>query len=288
MNKYLAAALPVTVLLVVLAFFLPAQLSQWNDQKLLDDPVVLPSTAGDLAGFAEGVSLTVPEKLLLLRSGRLSAMEIPQELEQPLIIQEASSAPAEKAPAEDGEADLAEREEKSARKWQERVESALGELQQLQRMGGLPTLWGADSAVEVTARVQTLYMEPETQRGVLVDDMTLSCTPYTLALELDDETGKVLSFTLWWTRGNAPSWGVSGPVSFGSAWRDYWGMDNVDGSWSGKSVTSMLSETEILFQTNGDYTSSAEVSFAYDTESLRVPLHCWAISGRGCSIQWNH
>lgn len=37
-------------------------------------------------------------------------------------------------------------------------------------------------------------------------------------------------------------------------------MDNVDGSWSGKSVTSMLSETEILFQTNGDYTSSAEVS----------------------------
>lgn len=98
MNKYLAAALPVTVLLVVLAFFLPAQLSQWNDQKLLDDPVVLPSTAGDLAGFAEGVSLTVPEKLLLLRSGRLSAMEIPQELEQPLIIQEGVLRPGGEGP----------------------------------------------------------------------------------------------------------------------------------------------------------------------------------------------
>ena len=70
----LAVALPLTALLVVLAFFLPAQLSQWDDRALLDTPNIVREEEREL--FADSIRLTVPEKLLLLRSGDLSWLDL--------------------------------------------------------------------------------------------------------------------------------------------------------------------------------------------------------------------
>ena len=72
MSKLLAIAL--TALLMAAAFFLPAQLSHWNDRLLLDEPHIFQEEERE--GFARSVGLTVAEKVLLLRGGNLDSLNL--------------------------------------------------------------------------------------------------------------------------------------------------------------------------------------------------------------------
>ena len=73
MGKY--AAMLVALLLVAAAFFLPVRLSRWQDEQLLDDPHVT-SYDKEREGFAESTQLSAAEKLLLLRSGTLTQVDL--------------------------------------------------------------------------------------------------------------------------------------------------------------------------------------------------------------------
>ena len=57
------------------AFFLPELLLTWEDSQSLDI-LRLESQDEDREGFAGSIQLTVPEKILLLRSGVLTVMEL--------------------------------------------------------------------------------------------------------------------------------------------------------------------------------------------------------------------
>lgn len=73
MRNYFAAL--AALLLIAAAVFLPGELAQWNDTALLDEPHILRQEE-EREGFAEQMQLTVGEKLLLLRSGKLSKVPL--------------------------------------------------------------------------------------------------------------------------------------------------------------------------------------------------------------------
>lgn len=286
MRKYLAVAL--TALLVALAFFLPARISQWNDSQLLDEPHIV-RDAEEREGFAERVQLSVAEKVLLLRSGSLTPLPLSgtgsKELrfaltEDSVVIYESEEPTVSDSSA--GEEFAYETQE-----WSDRLASVQTEVRTLQTMGALPSLWSWDNTVESVSQSQILYIDSDAQMSFLVYCVELSCSPYSLGLTVDAQSGKILSFMLRWARSSAPDWGVRGADSFGSAWRDYWGMDAVDSTWNGTHIKGILEETEAMLLLNGSYTASAEINFTYDAQTVHIPLHGWAISDRGCSIQWN-
>lgn len=293
MNKYLAVALPLTVLLVVLAFFLPAYLSQLNDRSIIGK-IEVQQTAEDgenMEELADSISLRIPEKMLLLRSGKLASMEIPvgSERRETGFTIEAETGNAMAYYSEElilaGAEDVADREEEA---WNERLTAVLGELRGLQKIGALPNLLTEASAVEMTSRKQIWYMNEETTVGFLVNYMELSFPPYSMSLTVDDQTGKVMAFAVRWTKGSAPGWGIPGAANFGAAWRDYWGMDSINAAWYNDYTRGILVDTESMLRINGDYNSTAQLGFTYDGQDLWVPLASWAINNRGCSIQWNY
>ena len=291
MRKYLAVLL--TVLLVVLAFFLPAQASIWNDRQLLDEPNITQWTE-EREGFAESVQLTVAEKLMLLRSGSLSYLPVvggEVALRFALTNGEAVFYESEEPTLSDssaGRVASSEEEEEMAWEWTQRLTAVQSELRALQAVGALPQLWSWDETVESSGQWQVLYIDSDTQVSFLVYYIELSCSPYTMDLTVDDQTGKILAFTLRWSEGASPAWGVRGAVNFGSAWRDYWGMDSVSASWYSDYIKNILVDTDAMVKVHGDYNSNAEITFSYDGQLLRVPLSCWATVNNGwSSIQWN-
>lgn len=286
----LAAALPLTALLVVLAFFLPSQLSQWDDRALLDTPNIV--RVEEREQFADSIRLTVPEKLLLLRGGDLSWLDLEDagagQVRVALVEGEAQISVSMEAEPESAAADVQAEAEKNAQKWSARLSAAQSELRGLQRLGGLPTLWSDTDVVELTSQREVIYIDQESQVSFTLYYMELSCAPYTVSLAVDAETGRILILTLRWARGSAPIWGITGARNFGTAWRDYWGLDSVDAAWRGQYVQGILENIEGQTRGSGDFLSSTEVGFTYDGQALPVQLVCWAGgSSRVCSIQWN-
>ena len=286
MRKYLAVA--TTLLLVVLAFFLPALFSQWNDSQLLDEPHIVRDTE-EREGFAESIQLTVAEKILLLRSGSLTPLPLGDKDEPEIRVA-----------LVEGETVIYESEEPTvpnaaagtdgsvSQEWANRLERVQSEIRTLQSMGALPSLWSwSDNMVESSGLGQILYIDSDTQVSFLVYHMELSCAPYSLSLTVDAQSGQILAFSLRWALGAPPNWGARGAANFGSSWRDYWGMDSVNGGWYNDYIRAILVETESMLQINGEYNSNADLSFSYDGQELRIPLSNWAGSKRGCGIRWN-
>ena len=281
MHKFLAVCL--TLLLMAGAFFLPAQLSQWNDQLLLDEPHILQEEERE--GFAESVGLTVAEKVLLLRSGTLDSLRLVDGAVQGTYTANAEGefsfilGPEEETPVEYDE-DL-------QHKWTERLAAVQSEVRTLQIMGGLPMTWAADSVVECVDRSQILYVDRDSQMSFLVYWMSLRCGPYALELAVDAQSGRVLSFSLYWGRDGTISWGLRGASSFGSTWREYWGLDNVSANWYNEHTRSILEDAEARMQISGEYNAVGDISFTYGGQSLHIPLLCWAYSGGTYSLHWN-
>ena len=106
-------------------------------------------------------------------------------------------------------------------------------------------------------------------------------------LTVDGQTDRILAFTLRWGLGEGPlNWGVTGAVSFSTAWRDYWGMDQVD-QWYGEQRKDILEGTDAAANLYGGYSAKVDVSFLYGGQSVKIPLYSWAALSRGCSLQWN-
>ena len=289
-KRYLAWALPLTALLLVLAFFLPAQLSQWDDAKLLDTPHI--TRTEEREQFADSIRLTVAEKLLLLRCGNLNWLDLEEavtgQLRIAIVDGETQVYPSLAPELMDVTEDEQAEAETSAQKWGGRLAAAQSELRALQRLGGLPSLWSDGDAVELTGHREVIYIDPESRVSFTLYYMDLSCAPYTVGLAMDAETGRILTLTLRWTLGSAPDWGSAGASGFGAAWRDYWGMDSVDAAWRSQYIQDNLTRTEDLLRTSGENASMTELSFTYDGQTLPVRLFCWAGgSSRLCSIQWN-
>ena len=232
---------------MVLAFFLPAQLSQWDDRALLDTPNIVREEEREL--FADSIRLTVPEKLLLLRSGDLSWLDLEDagagQVRVALVEGEAQISVSMEAELENAAADVQAEAEKNAQKWSARLSAAQSELRVLQRLGApCPLSWSDTDVVELTSQREVIYIDQESQVSFTLYYMELSCAPYTVSLAVDAETGRILILTLRWTRGSAPSWGINGAMNFGTAWRDYWGLDGVDASWRSQYIQSILENTE--------------------------------------------
>ena len=268
-----------TVLLAALAFYLPPQLSRWDDRQLMDDPRILQVEEGE--GLAESLRLTAAEKLMLLRGGSLSFLALTgEEAEIRYILQDGeggayiSSEPEVGEPAGDSE------------EWAARLAAVKRELLALQRAGGLPELWTEASGPELLDGGEILYIDSSTQVNFLVYHMELSAPDWGAGVTVDEQTGKLLSLSLRWSREAPPSWGASGAAGFGGAWRDYWGMDSVDPGWNSARVNDILASAQAFSNSGGDSSGAGEVVFTYDGQTLRVPLYGWCSAGV-CAVQWN-
>lgn len=284
MSKLLAIAL--TALLMAAAFFLPAQLSQWNDRLLLDEPHIFQEEERE--GFARSVGLTVAEKVLLLRGGNLDSLNLTEGELRATFSNREGELRATFSTDKDAvyAVGLEEDGGDAQRKWTERITAVQAEVRSLQIMGALPAMWSADSDVECVDRSQILYVDRDTQVSFSVYYMILLSGPYSLELRVDAQSGQVLSFSLYWTRDGAPSWGVQGAAGFGGAWRDYWGMDSVNASWYNEYTRSILEETEARMRVNGEYNAVGDISYAYGGQRVHIPLRCWAYKNQ-CSLHWN-
>lgn len=281
--KY-AAALMVAALLAA-AFFLPEWLSALHDRQLLDNPAV-ETREEDHEGFAEAIGLTVAEKLLLMRSGTLTVMDLGREME----VQINSFRNAEKEVVvswkneeDSGEAELQAYSEELSQVWEARLTAVQQEIRNLQAMGGLPALWSESDEVACGNMSEALYMDPVTQMNFQVYRMTLLCGQYQMAVSVDAQSGRILSFHLrWGWIGRPPAWGLQGAANFGAAWRNYWGMDSVGGGWYSDYNRSILERLG-----GGDYDVHGQVSFTYDGQTILIPLDSWAYSDRTCALSWN-
>ena len=149
------------------------------------------------------------------------------------------------------------------------------------------SLWDAEAEVVCTDHHQTLYIDQESQVSFLAYDMALNSQPYSMRVTVDAKTGRILGFRLNWSKGSRPDWGFRGTAKFGSAWRDYWGMDSVSSAWNNEYIRALLEMPAEEFARNGSYNSNADVSFTYDGQTLRAPLANWVSSGGGCVLEWN-
>lgn len=290
MRKYLGAI--GTILLVALAVFLPERLSMWNDQKILDTPHLSQEMEGQ-ENFTDSIRLTVPEKLLLMRSGGLSYLDISSSDTSELrmayvngetVIYESAE------PILDIEKQLSQETAEEAKEWTARLATVRSELRALQLAGALPVLWSSRDDVELTGYGEVLAIDNETQVGFTLYYIDLGGAPYHVSLTMDGQTGKILAIAIHWTDGMAPAWGINGAAGFGTAWRDYWDMDSVSALWYSDHVKDILADMAGLAAISGDYGADTDVTFTYDGQSLRIPLSCWVMtkSGKSCSIRWNY
>ena len=289
----LLIALPAFLLLVAAAFFLPGYVFRLQDDLLLDTPHI--DQLGDSREeFSDSIRLSVPEKLMLLRNGDLSWVEVGDSpsIRMALTNGELSFYESEElafTSEKDAAADQNEikASETEARIWSSRVTAVMGELRGLQRIGALPALWSQEDTVELTGRREVLYIDNASQVSFTVYYMELNAEPYSMGLTVDGQTDRVLAFTLRWGLGEGPlNWGVTGAASFSTAWRDYWGMDQVD-QWYGEQRKDILEGTDAAANLYGGYSAKVDVSFLYGGQTVKVPLYSWATPSRGCSLQWN-
>lgn len=292
MRKY-GAILAVAVLLAA-AFFLPEVLSEMNDRQMLDNPVIQ-TRDGEQEGFAEAIQLTVPEKLALLRSGSLTGMELDRGEAKGVRIFVSSGADGEivfrsfeedqKAVLTEGEADYDD--EEYTQLWEGRLEAVRTEVRNLQSLGGLPMLWDEGSELSYTGFGEVLYMDSSTRMSFQVYRVTMGSEFYSLGVTVDAQSGRLLSFILHWNQWKSPRWGMQGASNFGSAWRNYWGMDSIESAWYNDYNRTILEKVVEQANRNGDYTAVGQISFSYDGQPIPVPLGCWANGGRSCAITWN-
>ena len=301
MRAKILAVLMVAVLLAA-AFFLPEQLLVWGDAQLLDS-LHMESRDEEREGFAERLQLTVPEKIMLLRSGTLTVMELDRTVLESVSIDAgdastvlfyAAEGQQNRLPVSESpdlkavpEEELERFTEEANRLWETRLSEVRSEVRSLQALGGLPELWKADSQPDYTGYGDLLYLDPDTRMSFQVYQMTLRWEHCSLELVVDAESGRILSFILRWTQGGTPNWGLRGAANFGSAWRDYWGMDSVSTGWYNAYTRSILEEVEATLLSNGDYGSHGQVTYMYDGQSLPVPLDCQGIRSGNFLISWN-
>lgn len=294
-----AVVIVLTALLMAAAFFLPAELSAWNDQQLLDEPHI--TQEDEREGFAESVQLTVAEKLLLLQSGTLNSMVLGD-----LVIQGGMSASVfvnraetaneislyveEEFPGD--EATLAmetdAEQEKTRQKWFKRLSAVRSEVRTLQAMGAMPQLWDADSELEFHGYGETLYVDSTTRMSFQAYRMRLDGAPFSLDVLVDAQSQRILAFNLDWYSGTPLNWGFRGAASFGTAWRDYWGLDSVNDSWYSDYVKSILENTDAMLHSNGEYNANGQIIFSYGGQSLQIPVANWAFYDRNRSLWWNY
>lgn len=284
-------------LLVAGAFFLPELLLAWGDSQSLD-ALQMESQDEEREGFAESIQLSVAEKILLLRSGALTVMELDQTQVEKMTIREAGeeagsviyysnleeTPPGLKAGTAEG---FDSYTEEAGQLWEARLESAGAEIRTLQTLGGLPEVWQEDRLPDYTGRGELLYLDPETYVSFQVYQMALHWEDYSLSLLVDVQSERILSFTLQWTQGGEPNWGPRGASGFGSAWRDYWKMDSVSTGWYNEYTRSVLESVEAQAMVNGDYAAHDQITFLYDNQVLSIPLECQGARARSFSILWN-
>ncbi|MBD5162187.1 MAG: hypothetical protein HDT14_09275 [Oscillibacter sp.] len=298
MRKW-AAAFGVAALMAA-AFFLPEWLSSLYDRQLLDTPS-LQIQDEDREGFAESVQLTVAEKLLLLRSGTMTVMELSQDvtremdfvlsagtgLEKNAVLYSAGGETPDAGGTSASDEELDQYRQEISRRWEARLESVQQEIRNLQALGGLPALWKEDGGLTCTGLSELLYMDPDTRMSFQVYRMALTCENYSVHLLVDVQSGRILSFVLQWGRDGCPDWGIRGAAGFGGVWRNYWGLDSVGSGWYNSYTQNILEQTEAVYRGDGDYNANTQISFSYDGQSLAIPLACRAIGGRTFTISWN-
>ena len=287
--------------LVALAFFLPEWVSAMNDRKLLDSPSIQVQDEAQ-EGFAESIQLSVAEKVMLLRSGSMTVMELDHGQVGGTYVPANPTGDANTAFSAASGEDLANRPELKAASdaeieayveevfqlWQARLEEIRNELRSLQAAGGLPELWSEESELSYTGYGDLLYMDPDTKMSFQVYRALLDAGSYTMDLTVDVQSGRILSFSLRWSRDARPSWGIRGASSFGGVWRNYWGLDSVSSGWYNEYNKSILEQTEESYRINGDYSAHGQIAFTYDGQSLPIPLDCEAYGGWSFSISWNN
>lgn len=294
-----AVVIVLAALLMAAAFFLPAKLSVWNDQQLLDEPHI--TQEDEREGFAESVQLTVAEKLLLLQSGTLSSMVLGDLVVQggmnaSVFVNRAETADEisfyfeEKFPGDEAtlvmETDA--EQEKTRQKWVERLSAVRSEVRTLQAMGAMPQLWDADSELEFHGYGETLYVDSTTRMSFQAYRMRLDGAPFSLDVLVDAQSQRILAFNLDWYSGMPLNWGFRGAANFGTAWRDYWGLDSVNDSWYSDYVKSILENTDAMLHSNGDYNANGQIIFSYGGQSLKIPVANWAFYDRNRSLWWNY
>lgn len=287
--------------LMALAFFLPEWLSGLRDRQMLDSPSIQVQDE-EREGFAESIQMPVAEKVLLLRSGSMTVMELdhgqvggtyppatlPEGTAEEAYIfwgENLESRPELKAASDEAIQAYAE---EVFQLWQARLESIQNELRSLQAAGGLPELWNEDGELHYTGYGDLLYMDPDTKMSFQVYRALLDTGIYTMDLTADVQSGRIFCFNLRWSKGVTPNWGMRGASNFGSVWRNYWGLDSVSSGWYNEYNKSILEQTEESYRINGDYSAHGQIAFTYDGQSLPIPLDCEAYSGRNFSISWNN
>lgn len=298
----LCAAL--SLALVALATFLPAKLSQWNDRFLLGEPHIIQQESAR-EGFAESIQLPIGEKLLMIRGGSASVVRLEEDAVSVSFGITDGSATVYTAYAEQANAYAYRKEAESsssqdevvvvydaeaeAEKWRRRLTQIQDELRLLYQLGALPQLWSSAETVDITSNGQVLYMDSDTQVGFQVYYATLNRDPYTVDVAVDVQSGRILAFTLSWPVGADVNlvWGLRGMSNFGEGWRDYWGLDSVDGNWNSIYLRSILSQQEDVLQKDGSYNSNADVAFSYNGQSIYIPISSTAVWGRTCQLSWN-
>lgn len=294
MRKY-AASLVLLLLLLVAAFFLPEALSSWNDRMLLDN-VSLQVQMQDQEGFAESIQLSIAEKVMLLRSGGLTAMELSREVVAGVSLNVSTDGGSgmktniyfeTEYPGENNGEDSGPYSEETTRMWEARLTAARREVRNLQALGGLPTLWSDSDELDCTGYGELLYMDPDTQMSFQVYRITMSGGPYSLELLMDAQSERIMSFSLQWAWEKPPNWGIQGAASFGGTWRSYWELDSVSSGWYDEYTRNILERVGMVRPAGGDYSALGQVIFSYDGQSLAVPLLCQAIEGRSCLLNWN-
>ena len=278
MNRRFWASLALAAALIALAFFLPPQISRWEDRKIMDQPRI--TRVEDREGLADSLGLTVAEKLLRMQEGDLSYLSLPGEGAQVCYtIEEGtghvyiSSEPEQRDPAEEDEAAGV------------RLTAGLPGGAGPPRSRGPPPPWRGGVPAELTDSGEILCIDNNTQLSFLICHASLSLPNGSAGVTYDQQSGKILSLSLRWLRDQPPSWGAGGAANFGGAWRDYWGMDSVDPGWSTVRIKEILSTTPPLAG-SGDYAAAGEITFTYDGQELRAPVYSWGSSGT-CALQWN-
>ncbi|MDE7260698.1 MAG: hypothetical protein K2N78_01345 [Oscillospiraceae bacterium] len=293
--KVLTAAM--LALLVAAAFFLPERLLTWGDQALLDS-LHMESQDEAREGLAESIQLTVAEKIMLLRGGRLTVMELEQVMPERLILTEGEAVAGEAAVYSAGELRTAPPEEEltpaeaaryaeAASLWEARLAAVRGEIRALQTMGGLPELWNTEGPLFYTDYGDLLYLDTDTHMSFQVYQISLLWEGYTLTLQVDVQSGRILSFALVWYSGGLPNWGSRNASGFGSAWRDYWQMDSVSTGWYNEYTRGILENMEAQVSNSGDYAARDQITFLYDSQSLSIPLESQGSRNRHFLITWN-
>lgn len=286
--------------LIAAAFLLPERLSAWNDRLTIDRLTI--ETANVVReGFAESVQMTVAEKLILLRSGTLTAMDLNGEIAGGVYdsdsggsdftilyspdSSELAAGLTDSPKAAAGEENAAYTQE-TREQWEGRLVKLRQEVGALQNMGGLPEIWASDSEVSYTGYGEWLYMDTASRMSFPVYHMLVACGVYSLDVLVDEQSGRILSFNLGWSPPGGLNWGLRDAARFGGAWRNYWEMDAVAGDWYSPHNQIILERTWETVRTDGEYSAHSQIGFTYDGQTVSVPLECWG-SDRGCTITWN-